>query len=473
VIVPLYKNKGDSSDLNNFRGISILPPIAKIFERVLAAQIGYYFESNNLFFNGQHGFRRGHSCETALHEIANDCFGNLGRNFVTILLFVDFKKAFDLVDQELLLYKLGNYGLNLTAINLLRSYFKERSVAVKIGNTVSKTKELTLGVPQGSVLGPLLFLIFINDLPYAIISLIVKMFADDTTIYASGTTIDDATDIFNLHVLKFIAWCEFNRMDINWSKTKVMFISRKVLPKAPKFISINNCQVEVVSTFKLLGVQLDSTLKFKAFIANICANVNKRLFALKRLFFLSHNIKIQFFKTFLLPYFDYCTTLTIYIDKTISKKLFKCYYASLFRLFKYNFVNSDLVFVNSRLKKFGLAPIQYRLVSRLFVLVCKIRNSKACPSNLKYLSNISEKTTCYNLRTPCTLDETINPNHYFDNQFKCLVRKLLNILTSEKLDMEFDLVKSFLFKNLEFIFVKFIKKFKQFDIADCYLYFYH
>jgi hypothetical protein len=203
---------------------------------------------------------------------------------------VDFKKAFDLVDHDLLLCKLGNYGFNMQAVSLIRNYFSNRSVSVKIGDTFSIPKKLELGVPQGLVLGPLLFLIFINDLPYAIFVLIVKMFADDTTIYAVGPNLETTLEIFSSKIGDFISWRYFNRMDINWSKTKVMFMSRRIISTSPGFVQINNHHVEVVNRFKLLGVEIDSNLKFKHFVSNICKSVNKRLFAIKRLFFLSHRI---------------------------------------------------------------------------------------------------------------------------------------------------------------------------------------
>jgi hypothetical protein len=103
IVTPLYKNKGDRSDLNNYRGISVLAPIAKLFEKYIAAQIFSYFELNKLFFIGQHGFRKNFSCETAMHEIISEINSNLDKRLVTMLLLIDFKKAFDVVDIDLLL----------------------------------------------------------------------------------------------------------------------------------------------------------------------------------------------------------------------------------------------------------------------------------------------------------------------------------------------------------------------------------
>jgi hypothetical protein len=164
IVTPLYKNKGDLSDFNNYRGISVLSPFAKLFEKILQRQILDFFNSNELFHKSQQGFRSGFSCETALHELITNWRNNINSKLFNLALFVDFKKAFDYVNSDLLLLKLYCYGFSYDTIKLISNYFYDRKQMVKC--KFSNSSNILLGVPQGSILGPLFFLIFINDLVF-------------------------------------------------------------------------------------------------------------------------------------------------------------------------------------------------------------------------------------------------------------------------------------------------------------------
>jgi len=179
LVTPLFKS-GTLNDLNNYRGISVLPPIAKVFEKIISSQIIIYFNCNKLFFNGQFGFREQHSCEAALHAIISKLNKSQSDKLISLLLFIDFRKVFDSVDTKLLLLKLKKYGFDTDSIDLISNYFTDRCQAVKFGGIVSDFRPINLGVGQGSVLGPLFFIIFINDSPFFSDT---TLFADDAILY--------------------------------------------------------------------------------------------------------------------------------------------------------------------------------------------------------------------------------------------------------------------------------------------------
>ncbi len=144
-------------------------------------------------------------------------------------------------------------------------------------------------------------------------------------------------------------------MDVNWSKTFVMIVKplRKKI-KIPDTIVVDSIEIKVVNKFKLLGVELQSELNFDSFVSRVCLQANRNMFSIKRLFFLSNNVKLHFFKTFCLPYFDYCLSICIYNSKTLLAKLNKSYYACLYRLLKFNQVSCSVSTVQSFLTRYGL-----------------------------------------------------------------------------------------------------------------------
>ena len=221
-IVPVFKNKGSNLQCNNYRPISLLSNINKIFEKIMYTRLYNFLDIHNCIYNLQFGFREKHSTNHALFSITEKIREALDNNNFACGIFIDLQKAFDTVDHNILLQKLNHYGIRGVANNWFNSYLSNRTQFVSINGFQSKTKNISIGVPQGSVLGPLLFLIYINDLNVAINYAIVHRFADDTNLLITGKSLKTIKKHTNIDLKLLCNWLKANIISLNSSKTEAI-----------------------------------------------------------------------------------------------------------------------------------------------------------------------------------------------------------------------------------------------------------
>ena len=285
-VIPLYKN-GQRNVPGNYRPISVLPAISKIMERILYDQLYNYLTKFGFLSDCQFGFRKFHSTATALLDCTNDWYMNLDRKMFNLVVLIDLKKAFDTVDHQILLRKLELYGVKGQALSFLKSNLSNRSQKCQIQGSVSSEKLIKCGVSQGSILGPLFFLLYINDLPQCLYKAKPRLFADDTNLIAFGDSITDLEAAVNSDLENLRKWLIANKLSLNVAKTEFMIIGSKQLIKSISNLQLNvkieNETVKQVYESKTLGVTIDQHLSWKSNTENICKKITSGISALRRL----------------------------------------------------------------------------------------------------------------------------------------------------------------------------------------------
>jgi len=280
-IVPIHKS-GDRSVPSNYRPISVLSVLSKIFEKMMFTRVQSFIKENKLLYDNQFGFRENASTSDAVSQFLNFVFESLSSKVSLSAVFIDFSKAFDTVNHRILCDKLHHIGFRGVALKWFQSYLTGRRQYVDIGGVSSPMCDVELGVPQGSVLGPILFLIYINDMCRASTKLQFIHFADDTTVFHYHNDIDALTYELNSELSLLNEWFIANRLSLNTNKTSFMFFSDRKTPINP-VIRISDTILKRVSNSKFLGIVLDDGLSFVPHIDGLCKQISQAVGMLNRL----------------------------------------------------------------------------------------------------------------------------------------------------------------------------------------------
>ena len=436
-VTPIFK-QGKKDDPGNYRPISVLSPISKIIEKCMKERILNFIEHKNLFAENQYGFRNKHSTEHALINFMDYVTEELEKGNSIIGVYLDIKKAFDSVNFQILFKKLSRYGIRGQPLALIQSYLTNRKQKVKLidGNGTaiySELRNVTCGVPQGSVLGPLLFLIYINDLQNASGQFHVITFADDTNLFMSAPSTESLCNSVNMELQKVKTWLDCNRLCLNVSKTCYQLYTKRTIEFLPD-IKINDASIMRANSVKFLGVVVDEQLSFKYHIENVARKLTvgigflyrgREVLGLKELMLL--------YNTLLLPHLNYCSLVWGINYPTNLHKLQILQKRAIRVILGLGYSDP----VTHVFRKLGISPISELVEKKCLMMIYKIKHHMAPMQMHDLLDWRSAHSDAPRVRHRGPLIVPFARTKYKQHTFKIFAPKLLNSL-SASFDINFD-----------------------------------
>ena len=268
----------------------------------------FHLERNNLLEKNQGGFRKNHSTMNTIAKFTNDLFNGINNMKITTAVYIDLPKAFDTVNHKILIKKLNFIGIKGNLLKLLENYLTNRKQTTTINNLASSKRNITCGVPQGSILGPLLFLVYVNDLASVLKSCNYQLYADDTVIYHTDMNVNISKATLEKDLKKFTNWCNGNVLTINIKKSKYVMYGLK--SQTRKIVNhdllMNNNKLDKVSSYNYLGVHLDMNLNFHKYLQICVQRTTYKIYMLSKVRrYIDFNTALTIYKTMILPILEY------------------------------------------------------------------------------------------------------------------------------------------------------------------------
>ena len=413
-IKPTFK-RGDRSNKENYRPVSILPVVSKIYEKILYEQINMHFDP--LLSPLQCGFRKGYNAQNCLLVLVEKWKKAIDKKRSAGILVTDLSKAFDCIRHDLLIAKLNAYGVEINSLRYIYNYLSNRKQRVRINNTFSEWNNIIYGVPQGSILGPLFFNIFLCDLFFITENYYIVNYADDNTPYACENNINNVLESLENCALSLFKWISQNFLKINPNKSHLVLSTREDL-----IINIQSVDIHNTISHKLLGIKIDNELKFDVHINDLCNKANLKLHALARIssYMSSQKIKI-IMKAFILSQFNYCPLVWMFHSRDLNNRINRIHERALRIAYK-----DKLSSFEELLKKDESVTIHHKNLHILATEIYKFINGLAP----KIMGEVFQlKDINYNLRADVTFKSSnVHTVHYGQQSVSYLAPRIWRLV---------------------------------------------